>query len=88
MNFDKCDLFIVPVSRSGKWQAQMWYPIWGKELHLGNYEQEEHAAQIHDIATLKLKGADSSTNFPCNLYQEQLQQLKEVYFGYTQSYCC
>ena len=77
MSFHKCDLFNVAVRRSGKYQAHVWFQ--GNELHLGNYEREKDAAQIHDIAALKLKGLDSCTNFPCNLYQEQLQQLKEVH---------
>lgn len=35
----------------------------GRQVYLGGYEQEEHAAEAYDVAALKCKGAAVKTNF-------------------------
>ena len=35
----------------------------GRQVYLGGYECEEHAAEAYDIAALKSKGRRTKTNF-------------------------
>jgi hypothetical protein len=40
--------------RTGKWEAHVWHSK--KQVYLGGFDWEEHAAKAHDIMTLKVKG--------------------------------
>ena len=35
----------------------------GRQVYLGGYEHEEHAAEAYDVAALKCKGFKVKTNF-------------------------
>ena len=35
----------------------------GRQVYLGGYEHEEHAAEAYDVAALKCKGRRVKTNF-------------------------
>ena len=35
----------------------------GRQVYLGGYEDEEHAAEAYDVAALKCKGFKVKTNF-------------------------
>jgi hypothetical protein len=40
--------------RTGKWEAHVWHSK--KQVYLGGFDWEEHAAKAHDIMTLKVRG--------------------------------
>ena len=52
----------------------------GKQVYLGGYELEEHAASAYDVAGLKVKGARARTNFSLDKYKELLSYLNQVSF--------
>eukprot|EP00854_Cymbomonas_tetramitiformis_P006725 gene6725-8048_t len=54
--------------RSGRWEAHIWVKATGKQIYLGGYELEEHAAEAYDVAALKCKGKRGKTNFPISKY--------------------
>jgi hypothetical protein len=47
-----------------RWEAHLWVKELGRQVYLGGYEQEEHAAEAYDVAALKCKGCRVRTNFP------------------------
>jgi hypothetical protein len=47
-----------------RWEAHLWVKELGRQVYLGGYEAEEHAAEAYDVAALKCKGARVRTNFP------------------------
>ena len=47
--------------RSGRWEAHIWVRETGKQVYLGGYELEEHAAEAYDVAALKCKGKKVKT---------------------------
>lgn len=49
--------------RSGRWEAHIWIKDIGRQVYLGGYEIEEHAAEAYDVAALKCKGRRVKTNF-------------------------
>jgi hypothetical protein len=49
--------------RSGRFEAHIWVRDLGRQVYLGGYEAEEHAAEAYDIAALKAKGRGANTNF-------------------------
>ena len=49
--------------RSGRWEAHIWVKDLGRQVYLGGYEHEEHAAEAYDVAALKCKGCRVKTNF-------------------------
>lgn len=50
--------------RSGRWEAHIWIGKGvNKQIYLGGYEKEEHAAEAYDMAALKTKGFETPTNF-------------------------
>jgi AP2-like factor, euAP2 lineage len=46
-----------------RWEAHVWVKELGRQVYLGGYEQEEHAAEAYDVAILKCKGRRVATNF-------------------------
>ena len=59
-------------SRSGRFEAHMWVKDIRKQVYLGGYEHEEHAAEAYDIAALKAKGKTTRTNFDLSKYEDLL----------------
>lgn len=47
----------------GRWEAHVWVKELGRQVYLGGYEQEAHAAEAYDVAALKCKGANVKINF-------------------------
>ncbi|KAK9824708.1 hypothetical protein WJX72_012563 [[Myrmecia] bisecta] len=39
--------------RSGRWEAHIWVKELGRQVYLGGYEHEDHAAEAYDVAALK-----------------------------------
>ena len=52
----------------GRWEAHLWVKELGRQVYLGGYENEEHAAEAYDVAALKCKGPRVRTNFPLSRY--------------------
>ncbi len=52
------------VRRFCRWEAHLWVKELGRQVYLGGYENEEHAAEAYDVAALKCKGPRVRTNFP------------------------
>ena len=46
-----------------RWEAHIWVKELGRQVYLGGYEHEEHAAEAYDVAALKCKGFKVKTNF-------------------------
>jgi len=42
----------------------------GRQVYLGGYEHEEHAAEAYDVAALKCKGFRVKTNFDADRYAQ------------------
>mmetsp|Transcript_17696 Transcript_17696/g.36245 ORF Transcript_17696/g.36245 Transcript_17696/m.36245 type:complete len:665 (+) Transcript_17696:561-2555(+) len=64
--------------RSGRWEAHIWVRETGKQVYLGGYELEEHAAEAYDVAALKCKGKKVKTNFDVSKYSELLQYMDTI----------
>ena len=64
--------------RSGRWEAHIWVRETGKQVYLGGYELEEHAAEAYDVAALKCKGKKVKTNFDISKYGELLQYMDTI----------
>ncbi|KFM23141.1 AP2-like ethylene-responsive transcription factor PLT2 [Auxenochlorella protothecoides] len=59
--------------RSGRFEAHIWVKDLGRQVYLGGYECEEHAAEAYDIAALKCKGRRGcKTNFDLTKYADLL----------------
>lgn len=58
--------------RSGRFEAHIWVKDLGRQVYLGGYEVEEHAAEAYDIAALKCKGRRVKTNFEVTKYEDLL----------------
>eukprot|EP00775_Hariotina_reticulata_P008690 gene8690-8871_t len=56
-----------------RWQAST--NAYGKYLYLGLFSSETAAAQVYDLASLKIRGRNSSTNFPAQQYLDESGQL-------------
>jgi len=61
--------------RSGRWESHIWIKETGKQMYLGAYEQEEHAAEAYDVAALKIKGDRAKLNFEKSKYGQYLELL-------------
>ena len=44
----------------------------GRQVYLGGYEHEEHAAEAYDVAALKCKGFRVKTNFDADRYAQHM----------------
>ncbi len=51
-----------------RWEAHIWVKDLGRQVYLGGYEAEEHAAEAYDVAALKCKGPRVKTNFTISRY--------------------
>ena len=51
-----------------RWEAHIWVKELGRQVYLGGYEHEEHAAEAYDVAALKCKGFRVKTNFDADRY--------------------
>lgn len=50
----------------------------GKQVYLGGFALEAHAAEAYDVAALKVKGTSATTNFPLSKYTDLLKFLDSV----------
>lgn len=57
----------------GCWNAHIWYGQ--RDVYLGSYENEHHAARIYDIAALKCRGLAAQLNYPLDDYEQVLDLL-------------
>lgn len=57
-----------------RWEASLW--LEGKQIYLGGFDTEIDAAHAYDVAAFACKRSNVSTNFPREVYAEQLEQLK------------
>jgi len=68
--------------RSGRWEAHIWVKETRKQIYLGGYSNEEHAAEAFDIVALKCKsmknGRKVKLNFPASKYQDLAGYLHET----------
>ncbi|PNH11103.1 AP2-like ethylene-responsive transcription factor PLT1, partial [Tetrabaena socialis] len=65
--------------RSGRWEAHLWVKSIGRQVYLGGYEEEAHAAEAFDVVALKCKGPRAvRTNFPLPRYLGLLAALEAV----------
>ena len=53
--------FPLSARRTGKWEAHVWHTK--KQVYLGGFDWEEHAAKAHDIMTLKVRGPEAAVSF-------------------------
>ncbi len=53
-----------------RWEAHIWVKELGRQVYLGGYEHEEHAAEAYDVAALKCKGFRVKTNFDADRYAQ------------------
>ena len=51
-----------------RWEAHIWVKELGRQVYLGGYEHEEHAAEAYDVAALKCKGHRVKTNFAADRF--------------------
>jgi hypothetical protein len=58
-----------------RWEAHLWVKELGRQVYLGGYENEEHAAEAYDVAALKCKGPRVRTNFPLSRWVPLFLQL-------------
>jgi len=65
--------------RSGRWEAHIWVKSTGKQVYLGGYELEEHAAEAYDVAAIKCKGPSKvKPNFPIEKYAELMKFMDKI----------
>ncbi|CAL5219375.1 g1195 [Coccomyxa viridis] len=64
--------------RSGRWEAHLWVKDFGRQVYLGGYEREDHAAEAYDVAALKCKGPRVKTNFPMSKYADLTECMHDI----------
>eukprot|EP01023_Acetabularia_acetabulum_P001944 TRINITY_DN10766_c0_g1_i3.p1 TRINITY_DN10766_c0_g1~~TRINITY_DN10766_c0_g1_i3.p1 ORF type:complete len:548 (-),score=114.85 TRINITY_DN10766_c0_g1_i3:294-1937(-) len=64
--------------RSGRWEAHIWVKELGRQVYLGGYENEDHAAEAYDVAAIKCKGAKVKTNFNIEKYSELIKCMDNI----------
>ena len=56
--------------RTQKWEGHIWVTEQKRQVYLGGYDLEEHAASAHDVAAIKLRGQKAKTNFVRSCYDD------------------
>ncbi|CAD7703458.1 unnamed protein product [Ostreobium quekettii] len=64
--------------RSGRWEAHIWVKDIGRQVYLGGYEDEEHAAEAYDVAAIKCKGRRVKTNFDMSKYSDLVNCMDSI----------
>uniref|UniRef100_A0A7S2T791 AP2/ERF domain-containing protein n=1 Tax=Chloropicon primus TaxID=1764295 RepID=A0A7S2T791_9CHLO len=65
--------------KSGRWESHIWIKETGKQMYLGAYENEVHAAEAYDVAALKIKGEEKARlNFDASKYSEYKELLETL----------
>ncbi len=64
-----------------RWEAHIWVKELGRQVYLGGYEHEEHAAEAYDVAALKCKGFRVKTNFDADRYAQHSFTARSVLHG-------
>ncbi len=54
--------------RACRWEAHVWVKELGRQVYLGAYDEEQHAAEAYDVAILKSKGPHAATNLEISRY--------------------
>ncbi|XP_073288654.1 AP2-like ethylene-responsive transcription factor PLT2 [Primulina huaijiensis] len=71
---------------TGRYEAHLWdnscrregQSRKGRQVYLGGYDKEEKAARAYDLAALKYWGTSTTTNFPINNYEKELEEMKHM----------
>ncbi|VAH82681.1 unnamed protein product [Triticum turgidum subsp. durum] len=68
---------------TGRYEAHLWDNSCRREGQTrkgrqGGYDKEEKAARAYDLAALKYWGATTTTNFPVNNYEKELDEMKHM----------
>ncbi|GFH06544.1 AP2/ERF domain-containing protein, partial [Haematococcus lacustris] len=58
------------------WRAQVSHN--GRNLYLGCFQHEEHAAKVHDLMAIKLRGMHTALNFVPETYSDMYELLAQV----------
>nr|XP_009799137.1 PREDICTED: AP2-like ethylene-responsive transcription factor PLT2 isoform X3 [Nicotiana sylvestris] len=71
---------------TGRYEAHLWdnscrregQSRKGRQVYLGGYDKEEKAARSYDLAALKYWGTSTTTNFPINNYEKEVEEMKHM----------
>ncbi|KAJ3702503.1 hypothetical protein LUZ61_006208 [Rhynchospora tenuis] len=71
---------------TGRYEAHLWdntsrkegQTRKGRQVYLGGYDKEEKAARAYDLAALKYWGLSTNINFPLNIYEKELEEMKHM----------
>ncbi|KAK8946430.1 AP2-like ethylene-responsive transcription factor BBM2 [Platanthera zijinensis] len=68
---------------TGRYEAHLWDNSCRREGQSrkgrqGGYDKEDKAARAYDLAALKYWGATTTTNFPVNNYEKELEEMKNM----------
>nr|UOI87855.1 AP2-like ethylene-responsive transcription factor [Fraxinus mandshurica] len=71
---------------TGRYEAHLWdnscrregQSRKGRQVYLGGYDKEEKAARAYDLAALKYWGTSTTTNFPINNYDKEIEEMKHM----------
>ncbi|KAJ0231486.1 AP2-like ethylene-responsive transcription factor BBM [Hirschfeldia incana] len=71
---------------TGRYEAHLWdnsckregQARKGRQVYLGGYDKEEKAARAYDLAALKYWGTTTTTNFPVNEYEKEVEEMNHM----------